>query len=396
VSQWAYEQDITDTVVFQAITDDMVRTEAMPVIRLEKHQRRVLALIPAHNEGSTIAATINALRSQSRPPDMIYVFTDNCDDEGATAQVAFDLGVPVVSTVANQNKKAGALNRALWLLMPELADTDVVMNFDADSLPGKHFIRNALRWLDRGYGAVGATFHGRRGGGFLGVLQQSEFARFARHQHRKAVCDVLSGTGAAFPVAVLRAVSELRPYEVVGDSKVRGVYARHITEDFELTLAIKTLGHKTVAPSDCLVTTDVMTNWPDWLSQRKRWQLGTLLALKEYGWSKHTREMIVRQYLIYLVMIATPLTAAYLIWSFMLFGIQGINPIHAPLYLAGISIVILEQAWQARKAGHKSILATLSIGPDLLYSVVRQVVYIKAAWLFLRNKATNWGAGTSQ
>jgi cellulose synthase/poly-beta-1,6-N-acetylglucosamine synthase-like glycosyltransferase len=139
----------------------------------------------------------------------------------------------------------------------------------------------------------------------------------------------------------------------------------------------------------------VMDNWPDWWTQRKRWQLGTLQVLKEYGWRSETREMIIRQVLIYVVMIATPLTAAYLIWSFLLFGIQGINPLHAPLYLAGIGIVVLEQAWQARKAGGKPVAATLAIGPDLLYSIARQFVYIKAAYLFIRAKATNWGAGTS-
>ena len=67
------------------------------------------------------------------------------------------------------------------------------MGFDADSIPDRHFIENALKWMKRGYGAVGATFHGREGRGMLGQLQRNEFARFARHQHRKSKADVLSG-----------------------------------------------------------------------------------------------------------------------------------------------------------------------------------------------------------
>ena len=170
----------------------------------------------------------------------------------------------------------------------------------------------------------------------------------------------------------------------------------HITEDFELTLRAKALGINAVAPSDCRVTTDVMVTWNTWWTQRLRWQLGTLFALKQYGWSPSTREMIIRQALVYLVMLATPLTLIYLVWSFMLFGVQGINPVNASVYAIGIGIVVLEQAWQARKAGAKSIVATLGLWPDLIYSAVRQLVYIRALYRLIRRKSAGWGAGTHQ
>ena len=56
------------------------------------------------------------------------------------------------------------------------------------------------------------------------------------------------------------------------------------------------------------------------------------------------------------------------------------NPAHAPLYVIGLFIVLLEQAWQARKAGKAAVILTLLIVPDFLYSVGRQWVYIRAAW----------------
>jgi poly-beta-1,6-N-acetyl-D-glucosamine synthase len=307
--------------------------------------------------------------------------------EGITASAAFRCGVSVASTVGNKNMKAGCLNRAIGLLMPAMGEGDVIMNFDADSVPERHFVANALKWIRRGYSAVGATFHGRPGGGLLGLVQRSEFARFARHQHRKLHCDVLSGTGAAFPVWALRKIAASRPDGTVYD-------IAHITEDFELTLAAKHLGLRAVAPADCQVTTDVMETYKDWWTQRKRWQLGTLYALRQYGWTKQTRELIIRQLLIYIVMLATPLTAVYLAWSFVLFGWRGINPVNAPVYAIGVAIVIIEQAWQARRAGVRSIGATLGILPDLFYSVIRQLVYIIAAWMLVRGKQLGWGAGT--
>ena len=366
-------------------------TEPIPVVEpvaWKLRQPRVIALIPAHNEFPELGDTIEAILGQTRVPDEVYVLTDNVENERLW-DLALSYPVSVTCTVGNHYRKAGNLNSALALLLPWLDEGDIIMGFDADSIPDRHFVANALRWLRKGYGAVGATFHGREGGGMLGLLQRSEFARFARHQHRKVRCDVLSGTGWAIPVRLMRRIAASRPDGGVYDVK-------HITEDFELTLAIRLAGVAAVAPSDCSVTTDVMTTVKDWVSQRLRWQYGTLITLRHYGWSAETREMIVRQAMIYLVMLATPLTAVYLIWSFLIFGWRGINPLNAPIYAIGIGIVVLEQAWQARKAGVRAVLSTLVIWPDLLYSAARQVIYIRALWRLVRNKATSWGAGTSQ
>ena len=347
---------------------------------------RVIVLIPAHNEVRELPVTLTAVYSQTRPPDEVYVLTDNATPGLVEAAAAFPCSI--TSTVGNAHKKAGNLNAALKVLLPQLTSIDVIMGFDADGVPEKHFIENAMRWLDRGYGAVGATFHGRSGGGLLGAVQRSEFARFARHQARKLRCDVLSGTGYAIRVGVMSAIAASR-----SDGQVYDV--EQITEDFEMTLALRHAGVPVVSPANCGVTTDVMTTTKDWASQRLRWQHGTLLTLLHYGWSSITREMIVRQILIYLMMLATPLTVIYLIWSFLLFGWAGIDPAHAPLYAIGLFIVLLEQAWQARKAGKTAVILTLLIVPDFLYSVARQFVYIRAAWRTAIRKQARWGAGNN-
>lgn len=120
-----------------------------------------------------------------------------------------------------------------------------------------------------------------------------------------------------------------------------------------------------------------------------------MLELIRYGWGHETRGMIIRQSVTYLGMIALPLTAFYLSWSFALFGWEGINPLNAKLYAICLLFIIGEQTWQARKAGVGAIIATLLIFPDLFYSIARQVVYIRAAWRMLRGKRSRWGAGTS-
>ena len=62
--------------------------------------------MPAHNEAESIAATVCALRAQTRIPDEIIVICDNCTD--ATAEIASDHGATVWTTSGNTHKKAGA------------------------------------------------------------------------------------------------------------------------------------------------------------------------------------------------------------------------------------------------------------------------------------------------
>ena len=209
-----------------AVLEDLFPTEVFAPIRPEAPRYPIIALIPVHNE-LEFTDTVRAVLAQTLPPDEIYILTDNCRDERIW-EIASRLPVSVSCTVGNKHKKAGNLNAALKPLLASLPADTIIAGFDADSIPGPDFIENAVRWLDRGYGAVGATFQGRTGGGLLGQLQRSEFARFARHQHRKSSTDVLSGTGWVIWSGVLREVARNRP-----DGQVYAV--QYITEDFELT-----------------------------------------------------------------------------------------------------------------------------------------------------------------
>jgi cellulose synthase/poly-beta-1,6-N-acetylglucosamine synthase-like glycosyltransferase len=88
-------------------------------------RRFVVALIPAHNEEGEIGDAIRSLRDQETPRQLVVVFADNCTD--ATARVAEAQGAYVLSTSKNENKKAGALSRALEQLLPALEGDDCVL-----------------------------------------------------------------------------------------------------------------------------------------------------------------------------------------------------------------------------------------------------------------------------
>lgn len=86
----------------------------------------VTILIPAYNEGASIADTILSLRTQSVAPHDIVVIDDCSTDD--TAEVAAALGATVLRPPTNTGSKAGAQNFALAQV-----ETPYVLAVDADT-----------------------------------------------------------------------------------------------------------------------------------------------------------------------------------------------------------------------------------------------------------------------
>ena len=161
-------------------------------------------LVPAHDESLTIAATLQSLWGQTRPPDKVVVVADNCTDD--TAEIAREHGAEVFTTVGNTDKKAGGLNQALSELFADIDERDVVMVMDADSIIVPEFLETAMGRLeaDPDLIAVGGVFYGEEGGGLVGQLQRNEYTRYQRYiARRRGKVFVLDGHRVA--------VSRLRP-----------------------------------------------------------------------------------------------------------------------------------------------------------------------------------------
>ena len=249
---------------------------------------RCTVLVPAHDEEAVIGATLRSLADQTRRPDRIIVIADNCAD--ATGEVARASGVEVVESVGNTEKKAGALNQQLALLLPSLDAEDVVLVMDADSTISPDFLETALGLLedDADLMAVGGLFFGEGGGGLVGQLQRNEFGRYQRIVARRLDrVFVLTGTASVIRGYALSAVARARGSLIPGPpGKVYDTLA--LTEDNELTLALKTLGAQMTSPHQCRVTTEVMTRWRDLWRQRLRWHRGALENIGAYGFTRAT------------------------------------------------------------------------------------------------------------
>jgi cellulose synthase/poly-beta-1,6-N-acetylglucosamine synthase-like glycosyltransferase len=346
---------------------------------MESGRPRVIVLIPAHNEEGCIAGALRSVWAQSRTPDRVIVVADNCSDR--TAEVARHRGAEVFETVGNRYKKAGALNQALLRVLSELGDEDAVLVMDADSFLDDGFVEHALRKLSLGQcGGVGGTFGGRQGGGFVGMLQRNEFARYARDVNRrkgKVLC--LTGTAALLRVGALKRVAASRPSGEVYDTEV-------LTEDFELTLRLGHLGYKVVSPKECTLSTEVMETWGDLARQRLRWKRGAVENLIQYGLTRVTLEHWARQFVTILGVIVTVLYLSTLFWAV---AVQHSLQFY-PVWIAVTAIFVAERAVSVRRRGWRMSLLATTLVVEMPFDLFLQAVNVKAYWQAIFKSERSW------
>ncbi|MFJ5305298.1 glycosyltransferase family 2 protein [Streptomyces sp. NPDC088350] len=347
---------------------------------------RLVVLIPAHNEADRIGAAIEGLWRQTRKPDLIVVVTDNCTDD--TAAVAASHGAEVFATRGNTHKKAGALNQAIDWVLPHLDERDLLLVQDADTVLNPWFSETAVATFNRKVGAVGGVFYGEPGGGLLGLLQRMEFQRYAWELNRTGgKAQVLTGTGTMFRARVLREVRDARHSGLIGGGT--GYYSlASLTEDDEMTKAVKTLGYRAMSPAGCAVTTEVMTSLPKLWHQRLRWQRGALENLRDYGWTRVTARYFLQQFLmgfgalsflVYLTFMATYTTV---------YGFPGLSPFWTAIGL----IFVVEKTVSVRRAGPLAVLVAALMIPEMLYDLFQHAVYFTSLWGLARRSEEKWVA----
>ncbi|AJR18512.1 glycosyltransferase family 2 protein [Pimelobacter simplex] len=343
-------------------------------------------LVPAHNEAASIGATLASLFAQSRPPERVVVVADNCTDD--TAAIARAGGAEVFETVANTHKKAGGLNQALRDLLPGQGENDLVMVMDADTVLDAGFLDSVVRRMtdDRALMAIGGLFYGEEGKGLIGQFQRNEYTRYARDlQRRRGRVFVLTGTATVFRPRALRTVAAERGRILPG---VPGdVYDTLVlTEDNEITLALKTLGGLVISPSDCTVVTEVMPSWRTLWAQRLRWQRGALENLGEYGMRSSTFRYWAQQLGIGYGVIAL---GAYLLLM-VLMALSFDTWVWFPFWLGTGLIFTVERIVTVWKGGWRARLLAATLFPELFYALFLDIVYLKGIIDMSLGRTATW------
>ena len=347
---------------------------------------RCTVLIPAHNEELILGATLESLRAQTRGADDIIVIADNCTD--GTVAVARSYGVRAVETTGNTEKKAGALNQQLARMLPHADLRDVVLVMDADSTISPDFLDVALELLehDPDLMAVGGLFYGESGGGLICQLQRNEYTRYQRVVARKLNrVFVLTGTASVIRSYALSAVANARGPLIPGPpGKVYDTLA--LTEDNELTLALKSLGAKMTSPPECRVTTELMTTWRSLWRQRLRWHRGALENIGVYGLTRATALYWGQQ-----LSLAYGVLALYSYFVLMAIALLAANQIMWSWFWVTIGVIFLVErlvtVWAVGPRG-RWVAAPLFI--ELVYAAYLQACFVTSLVQIATRRTAKW------
>jgi biofilm PGA synthesis N-glycosyltransferase PgaC len=263
----------------------------------------VVALIPAHNEASSIAATIEAALAQDRLPDLIVVIPNGCTDD--TADIARRYPVTVMELPKLAHRKSEALNRA-WSTYA--MDADVVICLDADTVLPPNAVGDWEKEMhaDPTIGGSSSKFT-MQDPGLLTRLQKAEFASWTDTALRKGDTHVLAGTGCAISGDALLEVASR-------DDRVGPWSYISATEDFELTYRIRELGYRCQVSPTVRAYTDSMKTIRALWAQRMKWSVGTVDDLMTFGVNRLTLRDWGQQ--------AMGIFGAFLklLWLFVVFG----------------------------------------------------------------------------
>jgi GT2 family glycosyltransferase len=130
------------------------------IVELHRTQPATVVAIPVRDEAERIAACLNALGLQDRPPDTVLLLLNNCSDgtesiaRGLAPSLPFELKV-VCRDLPPVQANAGHARRIAMALAARLAGPEgVLMTTDADGVVPPDWVRQNLAGLRQGADVV--------------------------------------------------------------------------------------------------------------------------------------------------------------------------------------------------------------------------------------------------
>lgn len=286
----------------------------------------VTVLVAAHNEEKVISHVLDALMAVSYPEDKLLVVPVNDRSIDQTRKIidrfaeSYPGRIRPFHRMSGKGGKAAALKDAM-----ELVDTEVILIFDADYIPGSGLIKQLVApFFDPEVGGVmgrvvplnvGTNLLTRlldleRAGGYQ-VDQQARMNLQLVPQH--------GGTVAGVRLSALR--------------EIGGWNDCSLTEDTDLTFRLLLAGWKTVYQNRSECYEEVPETWAVRIRQIMRWAKGHNQALVNYGgqllFGKHRATLRERidGFLLLGVYAMAPVTLVGWILALVVFY-QGVSPLH--------------------------------------------------------------------
>ncbi|HEY5253616.1 MAG TPA: glycosyltransferase family 2 protein [Acidobacteriaceae bacterium] len=232
---------------------------------------RFLVVIPAHNEGSGLTATVQSVLAQNYPHLRCVVIADNCTDD--TAEMARLAGAHEV-LVRNDPEKRGKGQALTWAFnIAQSWEWDAVCVIDADSVIDQGFFAAFDRSYCKGHAVAQSRYDFSPASDSKNWLQQfgavtkaGENSFVARPRERLGLSELLVGNG----FFVSRAVLERVPWR-----------AHSIVEDAEYSLLLGQQGIAVHYQEQARLWSRQASSVRDVQPQRVRWASGTWQLLRK-------------------------------------------------------------------------------------------------------------------
>ena len=336
----------------------------MPSSERQARTIPLTVVVPAFNEGASLADTLISLLTQSVAPQEIVVIDDCSTDD--TAQVAARLGVTVIRPPRNTGSKAGAQTFAL-----RYVQTPFVMAIDADTTLAPDAIERLMPAFDdpEVVAACGSVIPRRvrsiwERGRYVEYL--FAFTFYKRVQEAWGAPLIASGCFSMYRANALRAVG--------------GWPARTLAEDMDLTWTFYEYGWKVRFLPEAVSYPLEPHNYDFLRKQLRRWSHGFVQNVR-----LHRRGMLsvpfLRQSVAVAFWDAVVAAVAYLFVLPVLAIVLG-NPWLLLGYVIDIPAVAVPVLVGAAKRGETS-RALLSLPAFFVLRTVNAMYFLKAAWLEL-------------
>ena len=237
-----------------------------------KTKRDLTVLIPAWNEESTLAGTVESIEASDYDVRRIIIINDSSTD--STQAIAERLASKYSNiTILNNKKnlgKAGSLNRAIGMVTTELVavvDSQSYLEVDSISKLMGYFENPKV-------GVATAKILVRNKGKLLERLQALEYSIIAFTRKLLGFVDCIYVTPG--PLSI---------YRMTAIKQTNGFDTKNMTEDIEMTWNLISKGWKVEMNLNSHVETVTPNKIKKWWRQRNRWNMGGLQCLLKY---KHT------------------------------------------------------------------------------------------------------------
>ncbi|GEP36737.1 hypothetical protein NPS01_04000 [Nocardioides psychrotolerans] len=377
---------------------------------LPTYRPSVGCIIPAYNEGETIAGVLDSLLQQTRLPDTIHVIVNNTSDE--SVEVASHYAGPHTRMTAsgeqntivyvhdigkNPDKKVGALNYGYSLV----EHMDFLLGVDGDTTPEPDAIQHLVDEIasdDRigGISAIYSIDDSALDGPmakFLIAGQRAQFSAFNMQNLLKGRnMAVLGGQFSIFSTQALR--------DVMRDSHQRTPWVKDSeVEDSLLSLQIKSAGYLTKISAFARAHVGGMTTLRSLDAQQVKWNFGAIDLMwpgqrgDTKGQPLHPNLRL--RWFEHMSMVVNIVTR--LMFALLLAGSLSISAfVFSPLWLIPPASAVLLNWRVARSmefANKRDYLFAMLLAPAEVYMWIRMGHFVRA-WLkfFSKQQTDNWAA----